>query len=498
MNPLCDSAEPTSESSVVVPPILRTELATPALAVRPWYLAVAPAYLGLFVWGPFFDQLWVGDLSRSHPAWLLGEAIIASLLCYSLFYHPLAWWGFRTGQRLCIVAASTFGTLGSEWITGVGIAVASIAWYAVAVNYAVDSTLLGLQSCGLIERSSLGGLALGPIALKSPVFLCTALFWIYITGMSSLWRLTGVVVALMRVYAPVALLLLTATAVWFAPSLGSFHREDAAIIANEANLLPGEPVDSSSIPLIIGFFAMAGLMSVDWGAVSRSGRDLIVGGVTGIVLASFWMAMMALVVVAGSVASIGLPSRPSAMISGDPLPLSFRWGVFYGLGGYGAGAILILFGLAALAPACYSAWVFGARLSTHWPRLRQSHWTWLGGAAAFVLMATSSLDRTGWVYRGMGALFAPAVGAMVGDYVRQRGRWTGFRLGLNPPGLIAWGIGCGTIVLLEQWMTRFPGRNPWLEPTPIYGLLTSAVCYWLLARIGWERPASLVKEPDVD
>ncbi len=116
----------------------------------------------------------------------------------------------------------------SEWITGVVIALASIVWYAVAVNYAIDSTLIGLLACGLIERTSLSGLDLGPIALKSPVFLCTALFWIYITGMSSLWRLTGVVVALMRVYAPVALLLLTATALWFLPHLASFHRDYSA------------------------------------------------------------------------------------------------------------------------------------------------------------------------------------------------------------------------------------------------------------------------------
>ncbi len=232
------------------------------------------------------------------------------------------------------------------------------------------------------------------------------------------------------------------------------------IVADEANLLTAEPVESSAVSLIVGFFAMAGLMSVDWGAVSRSGRELVLGGVTGIALASFWTAMMALIVVAGTVASIGFPSQPAAMMPGDPLPLSFRWGVFYGIGGYWAGAILILFGLAALAPACYSASVFGLRLSTHWPRLRQSHWTWLGGAVAFVLMATSSVDRTGWVYRGTGALFAPAVGALIGDCVRQRGRWTGLRLGLNPPGLIAWGIGCGTVVLLELSMTRIPGRIP--------------------------------------
>ena len=343
---MSDSAEATSETSLVLPPILKAELAASAFAPRPWYLTVAPAYLGLFVWGPFFDQLWLADLLRSHPAWLVGEALLASILCYLLFYLPLAWWGLHTRQGLATVSASTFGTLGSEWINGLGIAMASVVWYAVAVNYAVDSTLLGLQACGLIERSSLNGIELGPIALKSPVFLGTALFWIYITGMSSLWGLTGVVVALMRIYAPVALLLLTATALSFLPNLGAFHSASAAIMSNGASSSPGETVDPSVIQLIIGFFAMAGLLSVDWGAVSRNRRDLVVGGLTGVVLTSFCTAMMALVVVAGSVASIGRASPSSAMLAGDPLPLSFRWGVFYGIGGYWAGAILILFGLA--------------------------------------------------------------------------------------------------------------------------------------------------------
>ena len=115
------------------------------------------------------------------------------------------------------MAASTFGTVGSEWITGVGIAIASIVWYAVAVNYAVDSTLLGLLSCGLIERSSLSGLDLGPIAPQEPGFSCTALFWIYITGMSSLWTADGSRRGLDAGLRACRLLLLTATALWFFP-----------------------------------------------------------------------------------------------------------------------------------------------------------------------------------------------------------------------------------------------------------------------------------------
>ena len=75
----------------------------------------------------------------------------------------------------------------------------------------------------------LAGWHLGPVDVKSPVYLCTALFWIYITGTAGLLRLTGVIVALMRVYAPIALLLLTAVALWLLPSLVSYRLEDAVV-----------------------------------------------------------------------------------------------------------------------------------------------------------------------------------------------------------------------------------------------------------------------------
>ena len=133
----------------------------------------------------------------------------------------------------------------------------------------------------------------------------------------------------------------------------------------------------------------------------------------------------------------------------DPFRLSFRWAVFYGIGGVPGGAILILFGLAALAPACYSVWVYGEKLSIHWPRLRQSGWTWIGGAVAFVLAATSSANRLELIFSAMGDLFAPAVGAIAGDWLRQRGGWSGLRHGVNRAGVIAWGAGFGVALVLE-------------------------------------------------
>ena len=109
------------------------------------------------------------------------------------------------------------------------------------------------------------------MVVKSPVYLCTALFWIYITGMAGLLRLPGVIVALMRVYAPIALLLLTGVAVYLLPNLGSYRLADAVSIAANEGLNQRWPGHGSSLQVMTGFFAMAGLLSVDWGARFSAG-----------------------------------------------------------------------------------------------------------------------------------------------------------------------------------------------------------------------------------
>ena len=127
-----------------------------------------------------------------------------------------------------MVAASTFGTAGSEWITGIGIGVAQLVWYAVAIDYGVDSTLRGLITWGFVPANVLGRWELGPLSLRDFRSLCMmAAFWIFITGCASLLRLSRIIAALMRIYAPVALLLLTASALWIVPSLGGYAVENA-------------------------------------------------------------------------------------------------------------------------------------------------------------------------------------------------------------------------------------------------------------------------------
>ena len=121
----------------------------------------------------------------------------------------------------------------------------------------------------------------------------------------------------------------------------------------------------------------------------------------------------------------------------DSLRFSFRWAVYYGIGGIPGGVILTLFGLAALAPACYAAWVYGQKLSTHWPRLGQTGWTWIGGAISLVMGATSCVNRLDWIFIVMGLLFAP-----------PSGRWPAI-------GCVRGEIGRGYV-----WVSIVPGSSP--------------------------------------
>ena len=54
------------------------------------------------------------------------------------------------------------------------------------------------------------------------------------------------------------------------------------------------------IELVFGFFATAGALAADWGAVNRTERDVRLGGWFGVVLASWTVATLALLTVAGA------------------------------------------------------------------------------------------------------------------------------------------------------------------------------------------------------
>jgi cytosine permease len=466
----------------------------------PWYWGIGPACLGIVVWAPFFDQLWVSDFGRHHFAWLAAGAIVALVGCYAVFYQAASW-GYQAGRPLGIVAASTFGTLGSEWITGVGAAAAQVVWYAVALNFGIDATFLGLRACGLLPAAGVAAVNLGAISVKSPVYLGTALFWIFITRKAISMRLPGVVVALMRIYAPVALLLLSLAGFWNLPGLwGTWSSADFAV-----NQVSGSRMSwrgtSSAVAMILGFFVLPCLAGVDWGRAVGRRRDIMLGALPTILGVGAWTAVMSLVIVTATANRAGAGISTLAASAGEPLPFSFRAAIFHGNDFYprgAAAAILILFGLAALAPAVASLNVIGEKFSAHWPRIGLKGATWIGSAIAFVMMVTGFTDRLGPIFTAMGVVFAPVLGAMAGDRLRANSGPRDIRTGINPAGILAWGSGFLIAAAVEFKTTFTPEMPAWLHQTAILGFLVAALLYGLFARMGLEPPAEKLDELDLE
>ena len=95
----------------------------------------------------------------------------------------------------------------------------------------------------------------------------------------------------------------------------------------------------------------------------------------------------------------------------------------------------------------------------------------------------------------MGAIFAPAVGAVVADALRQKVRWRGVRRDWNPAGLLAWGLGAavGLIPVLGALVNWSAARQ--FQPAALYAFFTSAGLYLALAALGLERPLVLLPKP---
>ncbi len=457
-----------------------------------WYRGIAPAYLTLFIWAPFFDQLWCADVLRAGSWWLTATAALGALLCFGI-YLLAASWGWRARRGLVVIAASTFGATGSEWICGLAVAFAALVWYALAINFAVDSTLLGLRACGMIAPSGVAHLSLGPLDIKSPVFLGTALFWIYITRQAIYIRmkLPGVVVGLMKVYSPIAVLLLTATAAWRLPSLwadtGGFP---AAALVESPSLQP--PPAFGALSTMLGFFAMSALLSVDWGAAVKNRADILRAGLPCVLGAAALSSILSLLIVLQTRNSLSAHDTSLSTTRLDPMPFSFRWALFEGRETFppgAAAAILILFGLAALAAAVSALNKFSEGISTHWPAWTPRLVTLPGGLVALGLMMTGVVDRLGPIFIVMGSLFAPALGAMAGDLTARTRHRVSFRTGINAAGVLSWAAGCAVAFGMSAVAARQSDRSLWLEQGSLCGFLVAACLYRLLAAMDFESPA---------
>jgi hypothetical protein len=464
------------------PAPLRAALESPPLERKAWQSSLATQLIGLFLWVAFFDQVPAETLGRCRLLWPVAGAGIGGLLSYLLLYRPPALWGHRTGRPLAVVAARTFGVRGATWVPGLPLALVQVVWLAVAVQYGTALCLLGLELIGLLDPGYHRGLRLGAVNLPGPLFLFTALLWSFAAAFTGRY-LVRVIAALMNVYPILPALLLGTTAAVAMRGLPEYQAAMSGLGDRTGGTAAGVAVALVAAQMVFGFFSSSALLCADWGAVLRGERDVKLGGWVGVVLASWVVATLSLLCVAGAFPRYGLPVPVGP---GSWRALTFTESVRSLVGGKTAGFMLIGFGLTALAPACYASFLLGDRLNLIRPRVSRTRWTIVGALLAWLLVASGLVARLLPVFEVVGAVFAPALGAIAADYVRSRGRWTGARLGWSGPGLLAWLV--GVVLGLTPVLGGLLGarRLANLQPAAVFAFAAAFLTYLVLGTLGSE------------
>lgn len=489
----------------------------PQPPLRSWDKGVAPSYITLFLWVAFFDQLAGHTLAVGGLAWSALGAVTAGLLCYQLLYYVPAMWGLKARSPLAEVARSTFGARGATWLPGALMGLAQGVWFAVATYYATDYTLRGLAAVRLLDPGLLEPFAWRGLILRSPLFLATAMAWTLSFAAVGTWAVR-LVEAIMRVFPIFPALVLGAVMAWGLGGLANFEPSGIDPLTAEPVGPGGGPRAAiAMVQLFFAFFATAGAAAADWGATCRDARDVRVGGLVGVALGSAILAIVALAAVAGLLGRRPMPQALAIELEAEAdlgrlkqagaspakvekarrdvralgaSPYTFGTAVARGIGGRWGGAILLIFSLGSMAPAVYAAYVLGGRFTAAWPLLSRTGWTMAGALASSPIVALG-LPARAWPLFGMlGAAFAPVVGAMAADYLRQRGRWPGPRRGVNVAGLLAWLIGLA--VGLAPWIGPASGRPEWarLQPAAVLAFLAAFLAYATLAALGLEPPVA--------
>lgn len=464
------------------PPSFRAALEQPSLARRGWQANLAPQLIGLFLWIAYFDQIPAETLGRSGLLWPVAGAAIGGILGYLCLYRSPALWGQRTGRPIAVLAARTFGVRGASWLPGLPFALVQVVWLAISTGYGTTLCLTGLELLGLLDPGFHRPVRVAGLDLPGHLFLIASLAWTLACSLTGRY-LIRVISALMNVYPILPALLLGLTAAVALKGLPDYQAEVSRIGSDGGE--GGVVVALVVVQFVFAFFSAASLLAADWGAVCRRESDVKLGGWVGVTFASWVVATLALLSVAGAFTRYGLrvPVGPGSFSA-----LTFSHAVRTLIGGKAGGMVLIGFGLTALAPACYSAHLLGEGLHTLQPRVSRTYWGVTGALIAWVLIVTGRVQHLLPVYSLIGAVFAPISGAIAADYVRSRGRWPAARRGWNGPGWLSWAV--GLVVGLTPLVGSLLG-NPRLaaiQPAAVFAFVFSFLTYLALALLGGESP----------
>jgi cytosine permease len=443
-------APPQASMNTPVSEYVKRSIAVPAADRVPWYKSTFPTYIGIFLWVGFYLELAGPTIGQANLGACLWGLLAAGLLCFGLYYYVPAMLGMQTGHPLYVVGSSAFGMKGGYLIPGILMGLLQVGWVSVIAAIAADFIMKGL---GLTSR------VLFSIIVVVWVY---SLGWIAIKGIHHVGR-----AAKFLNWIPLIMMLI----VFWAnkDGIASYrvaHDDPSAGFLN-------------AISIVIGFFATAGAAGADFGMNNRNRKDIVAGGVCGIVLG---------VLLAG-----GLPILSVAGYLGRHAgPPSYNYTAAISSVGALAPVMFFLFAAASLVPTCFSSFIAANSFGTMLPKIPRSASTTAAITVSALLAITGAANNLVGFFGIVGASFGPICGAMAAEYIVSGRRWAGPRTGVNWAGYIAWAI--GFLVGIPEHIYGLPAE--WVKadnPAVLYSFAAGFVVYFALAKLGLR---SGVVQPD--
>ncbi len=428
-----------------VPGYVSRSVPVPLTGRVPWYKSTFPSYFGIFLFVGYYLKLAGPTIGYATVTVSLWGLVVAGLLCFGLYYYVPAMLGMQTGRTLYVVGSSTFGTTGGYLIPGLLMGLLQVGW--VAVDVAIGSRFL-MQ--GLNQTSK-------------TLHTVIVIVWLYSLGWVAVKGIHYVSQAAKFLnWIPFLMMLLVLSA----------NRSGIPHYQPPHN----EPVTGflNALIITIGFFATAGAAGTDFGMNNRSRKDVVLGGITGIVAGT---------VVAGGITVLSV----AGYLGRNAGPQSYDFTAAIASVGALAPVMFFLFAVACMVPTCFSAFIAANSFSTMLPEISRTVSTFVGVTVSAVLAITGVADNLIGFFSIVAASFGPICGAMVADYLLAGRRWSGPRLGINWAGCIAWVV--GFLVGIPEHIPGIPAS--WVKadnPSALYAFASGFLIYIVLARLGLRPP----------
>jgi cytosine permease len=430
-----------------VPEYVSRSVPVPVAGRQPWYKNTFPSYFGIFLFVGYYLPLAGPTIGVSSIGVSLLGLLVAGLLCFGLYYYVPAMLGMQTGRNLYVVGTSTFGTTGGFLIPGLLMGFLQVGWVAVDAVVATHFIMRGLNQT------------------SRTLFSIIVIVWLYALGWVAIKGIHYVSqFAKIMNWVPFVMML----AVLWANRSGIAHYQPTQHDSMAGFL--------SALMITIGFFATAGAAGTDFGMNNASRKDIVLGGITGIVAGAVISGGIAVLSVAGYLGRNGGPP-------------SYDYTNTIASVGALAPIMFFLFAAACVVPTCFSAFIGSNSFSTMLPKISRPVSTMAAVTLSAILALTGVADNLVGFFSIVAASFGPICGAMVADYLLAGRRWSGPRLGINWAGCIAWVL--GFLVGIPEHIPGLPAS--WVKadnPSALYAFAVGFLTYIILARLGLRPPTT--------